>query len=56
MRHIAQRPDAKKVLRRYGYVMVAFGLLLLISLFFNPMVSAVFLGVMIVVMLIMPFV
>lgn len=56
MRHITRRADAKKVLRRYGYVMVAFGLLLLISIFFNPIVSAVILGIMIVVMLIMPFI
>ncbi|WP_125711031.1 DUF1648 domain-containing protein [Lacticaseibacillus porcinae] len=56
MRHMANRPDAKKVLRRYGYVMVAFGLLLLISIFFTPIVSAVILGIMIVVLVIMPFI
>lgn len=56
LRHMTKRADAKKILRRVGYTMVAFGLLLLLSLFFAPIVSAVIVGLMIVVMLIMPFV
>lgn len=56
MRHVAKRPDAKKVYRRLGYTMVGFGVLSLISLFFPPMISAIVIGLMIIVMLIIPFV
>lgn len=56
MRQMTRRPDAKRALRRLGYTMVIFGILLLLSLFFSPIVSAGVVGVMIIVMLIMPFI
>lgn len=56
MQHIAKRPDAKRVYRRMGHVMVGFGILALISIFLPPIASVIVIAAMIVVMLIMPFI
>lgn len=56
MRYLTRKRDYRRVVRRLGFVMVLSGLAMLASLFFPPLVSAIVLGIIIVLVVVFTFV